>query len=389
LTAKDERLLLGRCEEVSFTRRKGFTLIELLVVIAIIGILAAMVFPVFARARESARKAVCLSNVKNIALAIQMYLADNNDTLWPEEHRQEVWDYLEGGRGVGADSAGPDGCRSATDSPRYHYSSWANPYLRVPVILDEYLKNREVWNCPSAKVQGGATTIVPGPDWLGYMAAHEGEWGQDLQVGPCVQHWPPGWGGQVTDSFVQGRNASYRVHTPGISLMSEIDPAHKAFILSIAPQENTVAELKLAAVQDPVQFVIVADAGVATREPCTPTVIAYPDICCADCAGIAWHPSKWDWPWPGENCYDCACRNLHADLLWAEDPDAKRASTRHLGGSNLGFLDGHASWMSAQRIISAYMEEDLDGLEDWCPAAELAQYNAWCGNPEPGMVFLR
>jgi prepilin-type N-terminal cleavage/methylation domain-containing protein len=60
-------------------RYRGFTLIELLVVIAIIGILAAMVFPVFARARESARKAVCLSNVKNIALAINMYLGDNND----------------------------------------------------------------------------------------------------------------------------------------------------------------------------------------------------------------------------------------------------------------------------------------------------------------------
>ena len=67
-------------------RRKGFTLIELLVVIAIIGILAAMVFPVFARARESARKAVCLSNVKNIALAYQMYLSDYNDTFFPLEH---------------------------------------------------------------------------------------------------------------------------------------------------------------------------------------------------------------------------------------------------------------------------------------------------------------
>ena len=64
-------------------RRKGFTLIELLVVIAIIGILAAMVFPVFARARESARKVVCLSNVKNLALAMQMYLNDNNDTFPP------------------------------------------------------------------------------------------------------------------------------------------------------------------------------------------------------------------------------------------------------------------------------------------------------------------
>jgi prepilin-type N-terminal cleavage/methylation domain-containing protein len=57
-------------------RRRGFTLIELLVVIAIIGILAAMLFPVFARARESARKTQCLANVKNIAIALNMYLAD-------------------------------------------------------------------------------------------------------------------------------------------------------------------------------------------------------------------------------------------------------------------------------------------------------------------------
>ena len=47
-------------------RRTGFTLIELLVVIAIIGILAGMLFPVFARAREAARKIQCLSNVKNL-----------------------------------------------------------------------------------------------------------------------------------------------------------------------------------------------------------------------------------------------------------------------------------------------------------------------------------
>jgi prepilin-type N-terminal cleavage/methylation domain-containing protein len=78
---------------IMWRRRTGFTLIELLVVIAIIGILAAMVFPVFARARESARKAVCLSNVKNIALALQMYLTDNNDTFPPYEHRQEALDY--------------------------------------------------------------------------------------------------------------------------------------------------------------------------------------------------------------------------------------------------------------------------------------------------------
>ena len=107
-------------------RRYGFTLIELLVVIAIIGILAAMVFPVFARARESARKAVCLSNVKNIALAIQMYLADNNDTLPPAEHRSEVIDYFNAMPGGGDEEE----CSSLM-------ASKGNPYVRWAVILDE------------------------------------------------------------------------------------------------------------------------------------------------------------------------------------------------------------------------------------------------------------
>lgn len=62
-------------------RSKGFTLIELLVVIAIIAILAAILFPVFARAREQARRASCVSNLKQLALATLMYCQDYDDTL--------------------------------------------------------------------------------------------------------------------------------------------------------------------------------------------------------------------------------------------------------------------------------------------------------------------
>ena len=61
--------------------RRGFTLIELLVVIAIIAILAAILFPVFARAREKARQASCQSNHKQIALACMMYAQDYDETL--------------------------------------------------------------------------------------------------------------------------------------------------------------------------------------------------------------------------------------------------------------------------------------------------------------------
>ncbi|NLO06682.1 MAG: DUF1559 domain-containing protein [candidate division WS1 bacterium] len=65
------------------TKKRGFTLTELLVVIAIIAILAAILFPVFARAREKARQASCLSNVKQLGLAAMMYAQDYDETLPP------------------------------------------------------------------------------------------------------------------------------------------------------------------------------------------------------------------------------------------------------------------------------------------------------------------
>jgi len=66
---------------VKRTIRSGFTLIELLVVIAIIAILAAILFPVFAQARESARKTACLSNAKQLGLGILMYIQDYDETM--------------------------------------------------------------------------------------------------------------------------------------------------------------------------------------------------------------------------------------------------------------------------------------------------------------------
>ncbi|HEY3265970.1 MAG TPA: prepilin-type N-terminal cleavage/methylation domain-containing protein [Armatimonadota bacterium] len=64
--------------------RKGFTLIELLVVIAIIAILAAILFPVFAKARNRAKQTTCISNLKQLGTAISMYGGDNDSFLYPE-----------------------------------------------------------------------------------------------------------------------------------------------------------------------------------------------------------------------------------------------------------------------------------------------------------------
>ena len=98
-------------------KKRGFTLIELLVVIAIIAILAGMLLPALARAREEARKAVCKGNLKQIGLAAIMYANDYKET-WPTV-------------GAGALCDGSEG---------------------MGLLYDNYLSSKNVWRCPSTDV---------------------------------------------------------------------------------------------------------------------------------------------------------------------------------------------------------------------------------------------
>src|SRR5437773_1692881 len=80
-------------------RRSGFTLLELVIVIAVIAILAGILFPVFAQAREAARRATCLSNLRQLAQAHLLYVQDYDETLpsWalPTSERWVMWpEYL-------------------------------------------------------------------------------------------------------------------------------------------------------------------------------------------------------------------------------------------------------------------------------------------------------
>ncbi|OPZ87785.1 MAG: Type II secretion system protein G precursor [bacterium ADurb.Bin429] len=83
------------------TRSRGFTLIELLVVIAIIAILAAILFPVFARAREKARQNTCLNNQRQIAIAVSMYVQDNSEKFFKDPVSQSWANYLREYNGPG------------------------------------------------------------------------------------------------------------------------------------------------------------------------------------------------------------------------------------------------------------------------------------------------
>jgi prepilin-type N-terminal cleavage/methylation domain-containing protein/prepilin-type processing-associated H-X9-DG protein len=318
-------------------RTAGFTLIELLVVIAIIGILAAMLFPVFARARESARKIQCLSNVKNIALAINMYLTD-----WDE--------YMPIGN---MDRGAAEYFHSLPRASDYSYPDnicnhirQANPYAREQVILDEYIKNREVWRCPSARIMRGAEAICPsGRDNLWYNAfadAGYDVWYGDWRCPPCIVVWPSGWGGPVTDSFKPGLASDERGGHGDVGV----------FVQGVSTNDN-MHWVKMTSVQNPAQCVVVGDSG---SEPYNWNIqsFAWPDwnLCgmgvppCGTepgCCGTA------DWsncPWS----VDCGLSYEQKEMFIA-DVNFRKSHTRHMGGSNLGFLDGHAKWFPAEVML--------------------------------------
>lgn len=117
--------------------KKGFTLIELLVVIAIIAILAAILFPVFAQAKEAAKKTVCLSGTKELALANLMYMNDYDDLIVPGIIPADNGTL----QGIGEANPGSVRAQNVFD-----------------ILLAPYIKNLGIWTCPSAAKTGTGTT---------------------------------------------------------------------------------------------------------------------------------------------------------------------------------------------------------------------------------------
>jgi prepilin-type N-terminal cleavage/methylation domain-containing protein/prepilin-type processing-associated H-X9-DG protein len=121
--------------------RRGFTLIELLVVIAIIGILAALLFPVFAQARESARQTVCASNMRQLGLAMRLYISDSDESWFPV---QSV-----GFAGPGLSLAQPWLGYDNINVPPLGDDNQPATHPPHPGAIDPYIKNEGVKRCPS------------------------------------------------------------------------------------------------------------------------------------------------------------------------------------------------------------------------------------------------
>jgi prepilin-type N-terminal cleavage/methylation domain-containing protein/prepilin-type processing-associated H-X9-DG protein len=310
-------------------RRQGFTLIELLVVIAIIGILAAMLFPVFARAREAARKIQCLANVKNLALAVNMYLTDY-DRLWPSETRPEVL--------ANSHPSNP----TATNNCAVESGTKMNPYLQPAVILDEYIKNRDVWTCPSARTVGNHGISNPrGMDWFAHaLTVPMDEWG--MSVGQCTDPYPPGWGGTVTDSVVQQLKSG--------------DGGPGAFNNSL----NVIylRDTPTSQMDDPAKFVVAGECSHGNAIS-SPLELSYPDayaICGANPGSVKCCGGNWvDWA----NCSWSRDCGASPDLNYSDTEVRKKSAyPRHLGGSNVAFADGHAKWYNSEDILNNYAPDD-------------------------------
>ncbi len=230
-------------------KKRGFTLIELLVVIAIIAILAAILFPVFSRAREQARKTQCLSNMKQVGQALMMYVQDWDETF------------------PFCTSCNAPGVGTPNDHPQGK--------------LHPYIKNAGVWDCPSEAIQNRESNLQNFGNSAGW----------------------PGWPWRFPVEFA-GRYISIGFNE---GLMPNLGC------------DWTGRPVSMAEVTAPAETAAFADAYFFST-----------------CGGA---------------------RVVFANAMWSnsfEDPDHRSVSkhTRHSGGENIVFADGHAKWMEWSQIAN-------------------------------------
>jgi prepilin-type N-terminal cleavage/methylation domain-containing protein/prepilin-type processing-associated H-X9-DG protein len=206
--------------------RSGFTLIELLVVIAIIAILAAILFPVFARAREAARRTACMSNMKQLGMGVLMYVQDYDERM---PHAAMNWweasDFFNAANGKKETSTNPSSSYKALYNPALptdgtgsrhgqgYYPSWVS-------LIYPYVKNSALCVCPTL---GGNEPNAPSnydfKDWWSWNTG--GEY-------PETTADPSGWDQQAFGVDLGGAGQKSSVGRVGLSDFTQ--PANSVMI---------------------------------------------------------------------------------------------------------------------------------------------------------------
>jgi len=281
--------------------RRAFTLIELLVVIAISAILAAILFPVFAQAREKARQSACLSNVKQIALGVIMYTQDYDETL-PRDH--SIWPNPGGALG----HYGPCGRR--------------NVDARIETKIAPYLKNLDIFWCNSANVQ--ATGVVV---WTADSSVPAG--------GQCR------WNGWAYPDFMcfPGDTGKGRPFSYGWNVYTLTNPNH---VESQARGElgclQAFPPVPLAAVVSPATKVMLMDGQHKDMDAWRAPFANYPG-----------------YPLQAVNCETCwqGISSIGA-CVGNPTPINPNSHTRHSLGQNWAYMDGHAKFMPHRELCKPW-----------------------------------
>jgi prepilin-type N-terminal cleavage/methylation domain-containing protein/prepilin-type processing-associated H-X9-DG protein len=293
----------------------GFTLIELLVVIAIIAILAAILFPVFAQAREKARQASCLSNEKQLSLAVIMYIQDYDETIVP------AMNCYNSTTGMQDMTQQAPWCGNDTHS----WVEAITPYLK------QQLHGRStVWLCPSLETDQYTNIFSTGAGWpTGYQQYFVG-YGMNkdyLQPDPDCSN-------DSTMQFPGTSNASQPYGNP-VTLARIQAPADTVLLAETKPAA-VVSGPAAGAVQNTSFINAPADGS---QPPMTSSTGIVRHACSNGNDGYFNEPadgwgvdSEYDSPqWPLGNVGGDTSTNLF--------------DARHTGGGNVAFCDGHVKFM--------------------------------------------
>jgi prepilin-type N-terminal cleavage/methylation domain-containing protein len=290
--------------------KNAFTLIELLVVIAIIAILAAILFPVFAQAKDAAKKSVGLSNVKQIDTGFTLYLSDYDDT------------YLFSATERNSPEYGPD----ETQAEAAQFSARALSY--------PYTKSDALWKDPAAPAWPVAAPL----EWytVDYGTNFNEANFQFLEGGTYVPSNAPFAAAYQTPSTSGSSNGAYT--GPMVSLFGQDVPGLSDFGINDSVTSTSVAS--------PANFILLADAARLTDLTWTPSRGGlYPQPWAFDDSANSFSGKTQARPFPH-----------HSDS--SDVADAADGTTVVEGGINVGYADTHAKWRNVNQTWRTYDDND-------------------------------